>query len=360
MALALAIVGGNAASGLAAQAADEVADGQWFHNYLHTTEAHRTTDGTGVLVAVLDTGVAHHPDIDASMVPGFDITGVGSPDGRTDTDGHGTSMAGLIAANGRVHGIAPGAKVMSVRVQESGEGGLTGRGSLEAGIRWAVEHHASVISISLGGEFTITVRNALVMAAEADVVVVAAAGNTPEAGQVEYPASQPGVIAVGGVDRNGNHSKISVNGKELVIAAPSDDISSTYLAGKWGHGSGTSNSTAIVAGAAALIRSKYPDMSATEVIHRLTATATDKGPKGRDDQYGYGVINLVAALTANVPPLTPSAAPSAAAPSTPPTTNAEAPADKPLNLGILLAGLAGLLVLVALIAGAVVIAGRRS
>lgn len=109
-----------------------------------------------------------------------------------------------------------------------------------------------------------------------------------------------------------------------------------------------------------MIRSKYPDMSATEVIHRLTATATDKGPKGRDDQYGYGVINLVAALTANVPPLTPSAAPSAAAPSTPPTTNAEAPADKPLNLGILLAGLAGLLVLVALIAGAVVIAGRRS
>ncbi len=81
------------------------------------------------------------------------------------------------------------------------------------------------------------------------------------------------------------------------------DIYSTSINGKYRKGTGTSDATAIVAGAAALVRSKYPHLPAAEVVHRLTATAVDKGPPGRDDQYGYGVIDLVAALTADVPPL---------------------------------------------------------
>lgn len=85
--------------------------------------------------------------------------------------------------------------------------------------------------------------------------------------------------------------------------APAVDIYSTSYGGKYSKGTGTSGATAIVAGAAALIRSRYPDLPAQEVAHRLTATAIDKGPPGRDDEYGYGVIDLVAALTADVPPL---------------------------------------------------------
>lgn len=85
--------------------------------------------------------------------------------------------------------------------------------------------------------------------------------------------------------------------------APAVDIYSTSYGGKYSKGTGTSSATAIVAGAAALIRSKFPDLPAQEVAHRLTATAIDKGPPGRDDEYGYGVIDLVAALTADVPPL---------------------------------------------------------
>ncbi len=81
------------------------------------------------------------------------------------------------------------------------------------------------------------------------------------------------------------------------------DIYSTSINGRYRKGTGTSDATAIVAGAAALVRSKYPYLPAAEVIHRLTATAVDKGPPGRDDEYGYGVIDLVAALTADVPPL---------------------------------------------------------
>lgn len=101
----------------------------------------------------------------------------------------------------------------------------------------------------------------------------------------------------------GEHASVSVSGPEIDVAAPAVDIYSTSYDGKYSKGTGTSSATAIVAGAAALIRSKYPNLPAQEVAHRLTATAVDKGPPGRDDQYGYGVIDLVAALTADVPPL---------------------------------------------------------
>jgi subtilisin family serine protease len=94
-----------------------------------------------------------------------------------------------------------------------------------------------------------------------------------------------------------------------MLSAPAVDITSTGIAGTYLHGTGTSNATAIIAGAAALVRAKYPKMSATEVIHRLTATAIDKGDPGRDDLYGYGIVNLVGALTADVPPPSSTAAP---------------------------------------------------
>jgi subtilisin family serine protease len=94
-----------------------------------------------------------------------------------------------------------------------------------------------------------------------------------------------------------------VTGPEIDVVAPAVDIYSTSIDGKYRKGTGTSDATAIVAGAAALVRSKYPYLPAAEVVHRLTATAVDKGPPGRDDEYGYGVIDLVAALTADVPPL---------------------------------------------------------
>ncbi|PSK65341.1 Subtilisin DY [Micromonospora sp. MH33] len=140
-------------------------------------------------------------------------------------------------------------------------------------------------------------------AVDANIIVVAAAGNAPRETGVSYPASEQGVIAVGGVDRRGNHATLSVSGPEVDVVAPAVDIYSTGIGGGYRKSSGTSDATAIVAGAAALIRSKYPDLPAQEVAHRLTATAIDKGPPGRDDEYGYGVIDLVAALTADVPPL---------------------------------------------------------
>ncbi len=120
-----------------------------------------------------------------------------------------------------------------------------------------------------------------------------------------------------GVDRNGNHASVSVTGPQAVLAAPAVEITSTDIRTGGHNGyrvaTGTSDATAIIAGAAALVRSRFPTMSAADVVHRLTATADDKGPPGRDDEYGYGVVNLVKALTADVAPLTPSATPTAVA-----------------------------------------------
>ena len=119
------------------------------------------------------------------------------------------------------------------------------------------------------------------------------------------------------------------------ILAPGVDIYSTSFDGKYRKGTGTSSSTAIVAGAAALIRSRYPDLSAEEVVHRLTATAVDKGAPGHDDEYGDGVLDLMAALTADVPPLAASATPSAtASPSPSPTAVADEslPGDSPSGM----------------------------
>ena len=141
----------------------------------------------------------------------------------------------------------------------------------------------------------------------ADIVIVAAAGNRPADTKVGYPAAYPGVIAAAGTDEHGNHAAVSVAGPQVVLSAPATNIVSTLNNGGYGIGTGTSNSAAIIAGAAALVRSRFPHLSAAEVVHRLEATATDKGPPGRDDEYGYGIVNLVGALTANVPPLSPSA-----------------------------------------------------
>jgi type VII secretion-associated serine protease mycosin len=287
---------------------DRIRDDQWHLRFLDATDAHKHSLGDGVTVAVIDTGVAPHPDLRKNLLPGIDIAETASTS-PGDADSHGTGMAGLIAAHGSspntgALGIAPRAKILPIRV--AAEGTQITADKLAAGIAWAVTHQASVVSISLTGGPSGKLRDAIHLALEQDVVIVAGVGNKPATASVGFPARLEGVVAVGAVDRSGSHIDASVAGPEVVISAPGVDIYSTSYGDKYRKGTGTSDATAIVAGAAALVRSKYPELSAREVVHRLTATATDKGLPGRDEQYGYGVLNLVAALTADVPPLSPS------------------------------------------------------
>ncbi|WP_157631661.1 S8 family serine peptidase [Catelliglobosispora koreensis] len=277
---------------------DNISEGQWFHSYMQTTEANKITQGEGITIAVIDTGVdASHPDLSSSIVAGTDF--VDQTDGRSDTNGHGTAMAGLAVARGRVAGVAPKAHVMPVRVAIVDLGGSA---SLAQGIIWAAQHGAKVISISRGSPSQESRLDfAIQEAAKADAVVVAAVGNKPNDSSVIYPAAIPGVLAVASIGKDGNRAPNSVTGPEVMIAAPGDGISSTRPNNGYGVTNGTSNATAIVAGAVALIRAKYPQLKAQDVIKRITATATDKGAPGRDPEYGFGVLNLMAALTADVP-----------------------------------------------------------
>ncbi|SCE81792.1 type VII secretion-associated serine protease mycosin [Micromonospora echinospora] len=326
--------------------ADRIRNDQWHLQFLKVSEAHRFSQGEGILIAVPDTGVDPHPDLRNNLLPGRDITADGSNDGRRDRNSHGTAMAGLIAAHGRgssgALGMAPAAKILPI-VSSANEQSTADY--LAAGVEHALHEGADVISISSVGGSSARLQEAINAALQANVIIVAAAGNQPEDFVVGYPARHPGVIAVGGVDRDGNHAAISVTGREIDVVAPATDIYSTSYDGKYAKGSGTSSATAIVAGAVALIRARYPELPATEVVHRLTATAIDKGPPGRDDQYGYGVIDLVAALTADVPPLA-AQPPTASAPAdATPTTTAAGPGsggDGPAGWLLATGGLAAL------------------
>ncbi|BCL15639.1 type VII secretion-associated serine protease mycosin [Micromonospora sagamiensis] len=326
--------------------ADRIRDDQWHLRFLNVAEAHRITQGEGVVVALPDTGVDPHPDLRNNLLPGTDIIAGGSGDGRRDRNSHGTTMAGLIAAHGRgtsgALGIAPAAKILPIVSSLDKQGTAD---HLAAAIDHALQQGADVISISSVGGSSTRLQRAIDAALQANVIIVAAAGNQPHDFVVGYPARHPAVIAVGGVDREGRHAAVSVTGREIDVVAPATDIYSTSYDNKYARGSGTSSATAIVAGAVALIRARYPDLSATEVVHRLTATAVDKGAPGRDDEYGYGVIDLVAALTADVPPLDAQPSTASASADAAPTTTAAGPgSDDDGVVGWLLAtgGLAAL------------------
>jgi type VII secretion-associated serine protease mycosin len=351
-----ALVGSSAAIYGAPALADQVRDKQWHLSYLKVAEAHKMSTGKGVTVAVIDTGVASHPDLSGSVLKGIDYVSPGGT-GQSDVDGHGTGMAGLIAAHGSgqsgAQGIAPDAKILPIRILKSGpRAAEVGRA-----IQWAVDHGADVINLSIGGGVDPATLDALAAAAKANVVVVAGAGNKPDAFGVTAPAFVPSVIAVTAVDRQGKLDPISATGPEVDLAAPGTDIETTRLNSGYREGTGTSDASAIVAGAAALVRSKYPDLSATEIMDRLESTADDKGTPGLDNQYGHGVVNLVAALSAPAGSAQPSAGPSATTASPAPTADSSAgsgaaPNNEPASSnGLLVFG--GVLVVVVLVAGLV-------
>lgn len=331
--LFIIFVGALSSVGIATSgnAQDAVRGSQWHLPFLRVGEVGAISQGDGVTVGVVDTGVdANHPDLTGAVLPGFDFLS-GAPDGRRDTDGHGTKMAGLIAARGRpggvgALGIAPMSRILPVRAGPS----LIYQGG--AGIEWAIDHGAKVICFASGGGSDRNLAAVVERASKADVVLVAAIGNRPD--QVAPLARIPGVLVATGIDRSGAHSDFSVVASEAMLAAPATDIVGVALSGGYGIGSGTSDAAAIIAGAAALVRSKFPQLSAPEVIHRLTATAIDKGKPGRDDEYGYGIVDLVGALTKDVPPLTVSPTPR---PSSPP--KAEEPRKPTAPIGWVLAGI---------------------
>ncbi|MFF2077765.1 S8 family serine peptidase [Kitasatospora sp. NPDC058162] len=262
-----------------------------------------------MVVGVIDTGVNQdHQDLAGQVIPGADHSG-GNTDGRVDSDGHGTGMASLIAGHGHgaeagVMGLAPKAKILPLKVGTDGDGTVPqGHGFADA-IRYAADHGAKVVNIFLGGNyrFDSVLRKAVNYAVSKDVVLVAATGNTG-AMDVSYPAAFPGVVAVGAVDNNGAVWEKSTAGPETTLVAPGVKIyrATAKSSTSYGEASGTSDSTAYVSATAALIRSKYPDLSAGQVIHRLITSAAPpaNGTVVPNIHYGYGLLDPAKALAPN-------------------------------------------------------------
>ncbi|MGC4895086.1 type VII secretion-associated serine protease mycosin [Micromonospora sp. DT31] len=286
--------------------ADQVRDGQWQVEKLRATTAWRTSTGRGVVVAVIDSGVdGSHPDLAGQVLPGLDLV---TPDGTDGPDpvGHGTTVAGLIAGraddNRGVVGLAPDAKILPVRVLDA-RNRYDDALVIATAVRWAVDKGARVVNLSLGGGGdSPALAAALDYAFARDVVVVACTGNlaTSPTTTVWYPAREPGVLAVAGLERDNSLWSGSITGHETVLSAPATALYGARPGGYW-RVQGTSFAAPLVAATAALVRARYPRMSAGDVVNRLINTGRDLGPPGRDDRFGYGMVDPVAALTADVP-----------------------------------------------------------
>jgi subtilisin family serine protease len=305
--------------------ADGVRDAQmWVLDALNVPAAWSVTQGQGVTVAVIDSGV--NPDVSdlaGSVTTGPDYTGVSTPESNPNWGVHGTWMASLIAGHGHdgggsgIIGVAPKSHVLSIRVITDSSDPNYARyqhelqariqRELARAIMYAASHGAQVISMSLGyGLPSLAVRSALQDALNHNVVIVASSGNsgdTPAAhgrgyAPYSFPADYPGVLGVAAIGENGEPAGFSSDNFSVQVAAPGVDVPAQGRDGQYWLVSGTSPACALTAGVAALIRSAYPSLPPDMVREAITSSARSRPAGGYDDEVGFGTVDAAAALSA--------------------------------------------------------------
>ncbi|MFF8597890.1 type VII secretion-associated serine protease mycosin [Streptomyces sp. NPDC015232] len=344
-------------------------------------ELWQDTKGKGVRVAVIDTGVDDvnpqlKPAVDAKagkdylkpdkQNPGAGNDQRGKTDGTVDEVGHGTKVAGIIAARPRKGtgfvGLAPEATIIPIRQNDEKNSGKSD--TMALAIDHAVAKGAQVINISQDTTQPLSpdskLGQAVARAIAANVVIVASAGNDGMDGKLKntYPAAFPGVIAVASSDRNNERAPFSQSGTFVGVAAPGVDIVSTVPGGGQCVDNGTSFSAPYVAGVAALLRAKYPKWTVAQIATRIEQTAI-RSINGHDNHVGWGVVDPVRALADGPePPKTGGPTPDPG-PSRPPAPEpahmsmSETPQERSERLATYALGIAG--VLVAVVSGTAVV-----
>ena len=277
---------------------------QWGMSKIGAPMAWDTARGSSVKVAVVDSGVdLDHPDLVGRLDTDNDYDFVNSDSTAQDDQGHGTHVAGIIGAtlnNGLgVAGVANQCTILPVKVLGAGNWGWSS--DVADGIRWAADNGAEVINLSLGSASDDSVQDAAVQyAVSRDCVVVASAGNDASYG-VLYPAADDNVVGVGSTTTSDTLSDFSNYGPEVDIAAPGSAVYSTTYDGGYGNKTGTSMAAPHVAGVVALIRSKNPTWTRSQVESQLFSTALDLGSAGRDDYFGHGRVRAATAVGPTIP-----------------------------------------------------------
>ena len=298
--------------------ADSIRDREYWLDDYGIRSAWEVTRGAGQTIAIIDTGVAaSHPDLAGAVVGGADFSGQGTPNGQTpvgsDDSSHGTMVASLAAARGRgtsgAIGAAPEADLLAISIGFDDSSASSSDDQIADAVRWAVDNGATVINMSLTRntlEWPESWDDAFLYAMQKDVVIVAAAGNRGSGTtQVGAPATMPGVLTVGGVDRSGAASwDASAQGISIGVSAPSEQLVGAVPGGGYVLWDGTSGATPLIAGIAALVRAAHPSLDAANVIQRIIGTAKDAGDSGADPIYGYGLVDAAAAVSADVPAVT--------------------------------------------------------
>lgn len=328
-AVALTLLGAAPAAAAARPAAaaseapqeDPVREAEYWLADYGVEKAWETTRGKGVTIAVIDTGIAKGPpEFEGAVVGGTDVSGVGSPDGRTPVgavdSNHGSWVASLAAGRGTgpgagMIGVAPEADLLSVSVGFGSSATTSFTEQIAEAIHWSVDNGADVINMSLTTnvpDWDESWDEAFLYAMDRDVVIVVAAGNRGSGTtRVGAPATIPGVLTVAGVDPDGKASvEASTQGITIGVSAPSENLVGVSADGRLVLWNGTSGAAPIVAGIAALVRAAHPGLDAENVINRIIDTARPAAGATAvpDPLYGYGLVDAAAAVTASVPVVT--------------------------------------------------------
>ncbi len=293
---------------------DPLLKDQYALDLMHVKEAWTSIDtANDVIIAIVDTGIdTDHEEFSGRILQSSynsrtKVTSTSSLSHIEDDHGHGTMVAGIIAANKNnskgIAGIVQGSMLLIIKANnvdnpltEEDESNTFQESSIAEAIHYARQQGADVINLSLGSSATNSVtKDAVDQALAAGLIVIGASGNDGDTTKY-YPASYPGVLSVGSVDAQSNVSVFSNRNDAIDVSAPGSQITSTAINNSYATGSGTSFAAPQVAGVVALMISYFPDMDSAGIINQLLSTVTDRGTIGYDTSYGYGIVNAAKAL----------------------------------------------------------------